>query len=205
MRKSSKSALPLQFYQRKTEIVARELLGQVLYRELLNGEILSGRIVETEAYLGLTDKACHSYGGRKTNRTCVMYENGGLAYVYLIYGMYHCLNVVTSVAGQPEAALIRALEPLRGIDFMKFKSRQNKIEKILNGPGKLCKVLEIDKKLNGHGIDSSPLWIGEGDKPSPRQIVKSARINIGYAQEWAHQPLRFSIRHSPFISVKPKA
>jgi DNA-3-methyladenine glycosylase len=204
-KKSSKNlpkTLPLDFYQRSTELVAKELLGKKLCRKLPNGEILSGYVVETEAYLGLKDKACHTFGGRKTQRTSVMFEAGGVAYVYLIYGMYNCLNVVSSKFDEPEAVLIRALEPVDGLEFMQFKSKQPNPHKILNGPGKLCKVFEIDKKLNSHDLRTSPLWIEEGKEIKPREIISSSRINIGYAEEWAEKPLRFSVKDSPFISVK---
>lgn len=194
--------LPHDFYRRSTEVVAKELLGKKLCRKLPNGEILSGYIVETEAYLGLLDKACHSFGGRKTNRTCVMYEHGGVAYIYLIYGMYNCLNVVSSQKDHPEAVLIRALEPCDGIDFMKMKSREQNPHKILNGPGKLCKVLEIDKTLNTHDLTKAPLWIEEGKKISSKEIVESARINIGYAEEWIEKPLRFTLKDNVYVSKK---
>ncbi len=187
-------ALPHDFYLRSTETVAKDLLGKKLCRELPSGQVLSGYIVETEAYLGLLDKACHSFGGRKTDRTCVMYEQGGVAYVYFIYGMYYCLNVVSSKKDHPEAVLIRALEPCDGIDFMKMKSQQFNEKKILNGPGKLCKVLEITKTFNTHDLTEKPLWIEEGRKISKKDIISSPRINIGYAEEWAHEPLRFTIK-----------
>ena len=106
--------LPLSFYRRDTETVARELLGQMLYRRLPDGRLLSGRIVETEAYLGVGDRACHTYGGRRTARTDMMFADGGVAYVYLVYGMYYCLNAVTRRQGEPEAVLIRALAPEQG-------------------------------------------------------------------------------------------
>jgi DNA-3-methyladenine glycosylase len=196
--------LPLKFYQRSTETVAKDLLGKKLCRELPNGEILSGYIVETEAYMGLLDKACHSFGGRKTSRTCVMYEHGGVAYIYLIYGMYYCLNVVSSKKDHPEAVLIRGLEPCDGLDLMKMKSQQFNEHKILNGPGKLCKVLEINKSLNTQELTRPPLWIENGRKVLSKDIIESPRINIGYAEEWAEKPLRFSVKDSPFVSVKIK-
>lgn len=192
------------FYQRATESVAQELLGKKLCRELPNGKLISGFIVETEAYVGVLDKACHSFGGRKTPRTQVMYEHGGVAYIYLIYGMYHCLNVVSSKKDHPEAVLIRALEPCDGIEWLKTKSRVQQEKKILNGPGKLCKVLEIDKNLNAHDFTQRPLWIEEGKEISPLHIVCSPRINIAYAEEWISKPLRYSIKDSPYISVKIK-
>ncbi len=197
--------LPLSFYQRSTELVARELLGKKLCRKLSNGKVLSGYIVETEAYVGLLDKACHGFGGRKTPRTQVLYENGGIAYIYFIYGMYYCLNVVSSKKNHPEAVLIRALEPCDNVDWMKDKS-QNSIneKKILNGPGKLCKVLDIDKGLNTHDLTQNPLWIEKGKDIKSEAIVSSPRINIGYAEEWIERPLRFSVKDSPYISVKIK-
>lgn len=197
--------LPLSFYQRSTELVAQELLGKKLCRELPNGKILSGFIIETEAYLGLLDKGCHSFGDRKTPRTNVMYEHGGVAYIYLIYGMYHCLNAVSSKKGHPEAVLIRALEPCEGLEWMKIKSRSSNEQKILNGPGKLCKILEIDKQLNAHDLTQRPLWIEEGKEIKSQNIVCSPRINIAYAEEWIAKPLRFSVKDSPYISVKIKA
>lgn len=193
--------LPHGFYQRSTELVAQELLGKKLCRELPNGKIMSGFIVETEAYLGLLDKGCHSFGGRKTARTNVMYEHGGVAYIYLIYGMYHCLNAVSSKKDHPEAVLIRALEPCDNLEWMKIKSRSSNEQKILNGPGKLCKVLEIDKQLNAHDLTQRPLWIEEGKEIKPQNIVCSPRINIAYAEEWIAKPLRFSVKGSPYISV----
>lgn len=203
MKKSK--VLPHSFYQRSTEAVAQELLGKKLCRELPNGKMLSGYIIETEAYMGLLDKGCHSFGGRKTSRTQVMYEHGGVAYVYLIYGMYHCLNAVSSIKDHPEAVLIRALEPCDGVDWMKIKSRVTQEQKILNGPGKLCKVFEIDKNLNAHDLTQKPLWIEEGKNISSSQVVCSPRINIAYAEEWISKPLRFSVKDSPYISVKIKS
>lgn len=196
--------MPLAFYRRSTELVAKELLGKKLCRRLSNGLLLSGKIVETEAYVGHKDKGCHAFGGKKTARTQVMFEEGGLAYIYLIYGMYHCLNVVTHKKNCPEAVLIRALEPLDEVDLMKMKSRESRVQKILNGPGKLCKVLEIDKSLNTHVLDSEPLWIEDFENVPKSKIVKSPRINISYAEEWADKALRFTIKDSPFISVKIK-
>jgi DNA-3-methyladenine glycosylase len=201
----SKNILPREFYFQGTERVAKDLLGKKLVRKLPNGEILSGYIVETEAYVGAKDKACHAFGHKKTDRTSVMFEEGGLAYVYLIYGMYNCLNVVTRKEGCPEAVLIRALEPCEGLEFMQMKSREFNPHKILNGPGKLCKVLEIDRNLNRHDLTAPPLWIEQGIEIVPREVTKSARINISYAEEWAEKLLRFSIKDTPFISKKIKA
>jgi DNA-3-methyladenine glycosylase len=168
------------FYQRATVEVARDLLGKVLVRRTRRGEIC-GRIVETEAYDGPEDLACHSSVG-KTKRTEVMFGPAGHAYVYLIYGVYHCLNVVTEKPGA--AVLIRALEPLGSVE--------NK--KIASGPGKLCQWMQIDKKLNGWDLTRGRrLWIADGDS-SKLEIASSPRIGVDYAGEWAKKPWRFFIR-----------
>jgi DNA-3-methyladenine glycosylase len=164
-----------------TEEIAQRLLGMRLVRER-EGRLQVGCIVETEAYLGPHDLACHTAKGR-TARNEVMFGAPGHAYVYFIYGMYHCVNVVT----EPGAAvLIRALEPLENIDVR------------CDGPGRLCRVLDIDKALNGHDLCcASELWLEGGERPE--KIVKTARIGVDYAGTWAKKKLRFFIkgaRHS---------
>ncbi len=163
----------------------------------------AGLIVETEAYLVASDQACHSFKHKKTPRTAFMFEPDRISYVYFIYGMYYCFNVVTSKKDRPEAVLSRALEPTDGLELMKFKSQQTNVCKILNGPGKICKVFEIDKSLNAHDLTTSPVWIEEGLKIPLRGICKSKRINIGTSGEWVEKLLRFSIKDTPYISIKP--
>jgi len=178
-------ALPRDFYLRDTIVVAKDLLGKYLYRRV-NDHFQIGKIVEVEAYLGPHDKAAHSCKGL-TPRTKVMFGPPGFAYVYLIYGMYHCLNVVTEPAGQASAVLIRALEPIANIDMK------------TSGPGLLCKALAIDKAFNGHDFLSEDFFITEGQGPRI-VMVKRPRIGVAYAMSWAKRLLRFYIKGNPYIS-----
>ena len=179
--------LPRTFYERPTEEVARDLLGKVLLRDD-RGKRLAGRIVEVEAYLGAHDLACHSARG-KTTRTEVMFGPGGRAYVYMIYGMYHCLNVVTEPEGSPCAVLIRALEPLGDLPGA------------VSGPGRLCRTLSVDRSLTGHDLSQSPLTLlNIPSLPALSPIALSPRIGVGYAGEWADKPLRFFIDGNPWVS-----
>ncbi len=196
------------FYLENTETVARKLLGKILVHNI-NGNILKGKIVETEAYMGITDKGAHSYGGRRTKRVEIMYGPPGRAYIYFIYGMYYCLNAVTQKEGIPEAVLIRALEPLEGHDIMAL-NRFNKeykdltstqITNLTNGPGKLCMAMGIDKKLNGSMLSGDTFYIEEGNNDK-FDIIKTKRIGIDYAEEAKDFLLRFYIKGSPFVSKK---
>ncbi|MCT8975756.1 DNA-3-methyladenine glycosylase [Clostridium sp. CX1] len=196
------------FYNRDTEIVAKELLGKILVHEF-NGQRISGKVVETEAYLGVTDKAAHSYGGRKTPRVEVMYGKPGVSYVFIIYGMYYCFNVVTREEGTPQAVLVRGLEPLEGIELMaenRFKKSYDELTKtqiknLTNGPGKLCNALLINKEQNGEDLCGSRLYIEEGEKED-FSIVTSKRIGIDYAEEAKDFPLRFYVQDNKYVSVK---
>lgn len=186
------------FFLQKTETVAKQALGKILCFRNLDGKILSGRIVETEAYLGITDPACHSFDGRKTERTKTMYLQGGHSYVYLIYGMYNCLNFVTRDENEPEAVLIRALQPVH-------ISEEKLAKKYLytNGPGKLCRHLGITKNENGIALwkKHSGLWVeNDGFEVKPNQVVTTTRIGIDYAGEAAQWPLRFYLKDSSWIS-----
>lgn len=175
------------FFERSTLTVARALIGMHLLHD--DGrEVRSGRIVETEAYLGPADRAAHSWRGR-TPRTEVMFGPPGHAYVYFIYGFWNCLNVVTGPAGVPHAVLLRALEPLGGLAERTF------------GPGLLCRALHIDRSLNGADLRGEVLWLEAPAAGAPRvRIARSPRIGIDYAGEWAHRPWRFFERDSPFVS-----
>ncbi len=186
--------LPLKFYQSDTSKVARELLGKRLCR-VKDGKLTSGIIIETEAYLGLKDLACHSFGGKRTPRVESMYLPGGHAYVYFIYGIHFCFNVVTQNIKKPEAVLIRALWPVDGKEIM-FERRKAKKEKDLcSGPGKLCQALAIGRECNMLLLNSSELWI-EDDISFAKikhHIQKSARVGIDYAGEAKDWPLRFFV------------
>lgn len=197
-------ALPLSFYRRDTETVARELLGQRLYRRLPDGRLLSGIIVETEAYLGVSDRACHTFGGKRTPRTETMYAAGGVAYVYLIYGMYCCLNAVTRHEGDPEAVLIRALAPEQGHEFWQERHPKLKPHQWLSGPGRLCRALQLDRDSNGLSLRSEALWIASGTSVAATDIVASPRIGVDYAGEAAQWPLRFSVAGERAVSRPPK-
>lgn len=196
-----------EFYSRDTETVAKELLGKILVHEV-DGKRLAGKIVETEAYLGIKDKAAHSYGGRRTPRVEVMYGEAGFSYVFIIYGMYYCFNVVTQKEEIPEAVLIRALEPVENLDIIannRFKKDYNdltktQIKSLTNGPGKLCDALKINKTLNGEDLCDNRLYIVDNDEEF--NIITDKRIGIDYAEEAKDYLLRFYIENNKYVSVK---
>lgn len=181
--------------------LAKNLLGKVLVRKIDN-KILKARIVETEAYMGPLDKAAHSYKNRRTNRTEPMFLEGGHIYIYLIYGMYHCFNISANKKDIPEAVLIRAVEPLENIEYMKQLRNVKKDEDISNGPGKLTKALAIDKNLNTLDITkSAEIWL-EDDNYTITNIIETKRIGIDYAEEYKDKLWRFYISENRYVSVK---
>lgn len=180
--------LPRTFYDRDAEAVARALLGMLLIHRV-DGRPRVGRVVETEAYLGPHDRAAHSARGR-TPRTEVMFGPPGHAYVYLIYGIHHCLNVVTGPEGLAAAVLIRALEPVRDIEGSP------------KGPGLLCRAMGIDRRLDGLDMVGGDLFFAEPDDPAPFEVVARPRIGVDYAGEWATRLLRFTIGGNAFVSRK---
>jgi len=178
--------LPRSFYDRDTVLVARELLGKHLVR-VAGGVEHVGRIVEVEAYLGPHDLAAHSSKGL-TARTKVMFGPPGHAYVYFIYGMHYCMNVVTEHEGKAAAVLLRAVEPIKNVTGR------------TQGPGLLCKAMQIDKHLNGHDLLSDDFFIARPGKTSRLVVVKRARVGVEYAGHWAKRLLRFYIKDNPFVS-----
>lgn len=192
---------PLKFYQRDTVEVAKDLLGQKLVH-IHNGERLSGVITEVEAYLGAKDKACHTYNFRRTPRTEMMYQVGGTSYIYFIYGMHFCFNVVTQTEGVPEAVLIRALEPVEGVETMKALRRQQNILNLTTGPGKLAQALALTKSQNGLLLNSETLFIESEESNIDKTIVEKPRIGVAYAEDHALWPLRFYLKESKYISKK---
>lgn len=204
MGSTSGSKLPLKFYRRSTVRVAQSLLGQILCRQIPGGPLLKARIVETEAYLGVTDRACHTYGGRRTARTEMMWQDGGRAYVYLIYGLHFCLNAVTRSAKHPEAVLIRAAEPLEGIEYWTNQLPHLKPHEWLKGPGRICKAMQIGKSQNGIFLDGSDLWIERGTLLRSTFRAESPRIGVDYAKEAAGWALRFFDRNSKSVSGSMK-
>jgi DNA-3-methyladenine glycosylase len=187
-----------EFYRRPTLEVAENLLGKVLVRRL-NGRKLAGKIVETEAYIGQQDLACHASRG-KTPRTSIMFEPGGFAYVYMIYGFYFCLNVVTEAEGYPAAVLIRAIEPLAHTAVMReLRKDPRRDNNIASGPGKLCMAMAIDKALNGEDLTGNTLWI-EDRKLEVGRIKTTPRIGVDYAGEYRNKPWRFFVHGNPHVS-----
>ncbi len=190
--------LPRSFYSRDAETVAKELLGQIFITRLPQGET-RGLIVETEAYLGREDKAAHSFGGKKTQRNEVLYGPAGHAYIYLIYGLYHLFNIVVGEPGDPQAVLIRALEPLAGFEIMAKRRKTEQKKLLTSGPGRLSEAMGITRQLNGENLLGEPLFIAKGTD-EPREIIAKPRIGIDYAQEWVDKPLRFYLANNSFIS-----
>lgn len=186
------------FYRSPTLDVAKNLLGKVLVRRL-NGKSLAGKIVETEAYIGPDDLACHASKG-KTARTAIMFGDGGCAYVYMIYGFYFCLNAVTEPENNPAAVLIRAIEPLDHVAVMRrLRRNPERDTNIASGPGKLCMAMAIDKTLNGVDLTGSRLWI-EDRNLETGTIEASPRVGIDYAGEYRHKLWRFYLRGNPHVS-----
>jgi len=179
--------------------VARDLLDKILVRRL-DGNVMWGRLVEVEAYLGPDDLAAHSKGGRRTLRTEVMFGPPGHAYVYFTYGMHWCMNVVTQEADVAEAVLLRGAEPVRGIESMRKRRPKAKRDRDLtNGPGKLCAAMSIDENLDGAPLDSDLLWLEESGVPEA-DIAVSPRIGVDYSGDSAWWPLRFFVRGNEYVS-----
>lgn len=196
-----RNSLPREFYARETEKVARDLLGTLLI-STIGGPRVSGRIVETEAYIGPHDPASHGAEriGR-TRRNVSMFGSPGIAYVYRIYGVHWCLNAVTHEEDYPAAVLIRAVEPVDGISVMMHRRfgvyTGGKERELASGPGKLAAAFAIDGGVDGHRLDQAPLWIEKGTPLSSREIVRGPRIGITKAADW---PLRFCVRDCPWLS-----
>jgi DNA-3-methyladenine glycosylase len=202
MTRISQAALPRHFYARQADEVARELLGCVLFRRYRRS-LLAGRIVETEAYVGEEDQACHARSGR-TKRNAVMYGPPGHAYVYFIYGMYDMLNVVCQPEGTPEAVLLRALEPLDGGDTMRrLRGVAGHPKRLADGPGKLCRALSVTRRQNGIDLLGEQLWIASGTLEASESVQRSARIGVDYAGPDATRLLRFFIAGNAHLSRVP--
>lgn len=200
--------LDREFYNRDSILVAQEILGKTLVHEI-SGQRVAVKIVEAEAYMGIEDKAAHSYGGRRTPRVEVMYGNPGFSYVFMIYGMHYCFNVVTKEPGIPQAVLIRAAEPLEGTEWMaqrRFGKSYAELTKhqrrgLANGPGKLCSALSIDKSCNGMDLCGDTIYFEEGNREK-FSIRSTKRIGIDYAEEAVEFPWRFYIKDNEYVSVK---
>ncbi|MGH9962203.1 MAG: DNA-3-methyladenine glycosylase [Pyrinomonadaceae bacterium] len=199
--KSAPTKLPREFYTRTSVlIVARELLGTLLVVPAPDGARVSGMIVETEAYRGPLDRASHAYGGRRTRRTETMYGLGGAVYIFFVYGMYNQFNVVTNVEDVPHAVLVRALEPVEGMELMRQRRHGQSDRNLTNGPGKLCIAMGIDRKLDRTDLLGDEVWLEAGEKFPARKIASGRRIGIDYAEEWVGKPWRFWVKDNPFVS-----
>ncbi len=199
--KSTRAKLPREFYTRPNVLrIARELLGKLLVVPARDGTRVSGIIVETEAYRGPQDRASHAYGGRRTNRTETMYAIGGTAYVYFVYGMYNQFNVVTNVEDVPHAALIRAVEPLEGLELARKRRHDQPDHNLTNGPGKLCIALGIDRRLDRADLTGNRVWIEEGEPVARSKVASGPRVGIDYAEGWVDKPWRFCVKDNPFVS-----
>ena len=194
---SSTLKLPRSFYEQSTIDVAKQLLGKFLVHRHPKGKTV-GRIVETEAYIGPQDLACHASKGR-TARTEVMFGPAGHAYVYFIYGFYNMLNLVTEAKDYPSAVLIRAVEPVGGVELMKSRRKLNAARSLASGPGKLCQAFAIDRSLNGADLCGSVLFVEDRGEPRPK-FIATPRIGVDYAGRWKSKPFRFLIRSSEFVS-----
>lgn len=206
-----KEKLERKFYCRSPLKVARDLLGKNLVHNSPKGKII-GKIVETEAYLGNDDPACHTYKGKITERNKILFIEPGHAYVYAIYGMYYCFNAVAHEKGKSGGVFIRAVEPIEGKEIILKRQIKNKIEiektrnpqmiNLTNGPSKLCIVFGIDKSLNGADLCGNELFITNGEDIPDSEVVRTPRINIDYAGEAKELPYRFIVKNSKFISKK---
>ena len=193
------------FYDRDTLTVARDLLGRELVRVMEDGTVLRCVITETEAYIGRLDKACHAYGYKRTPRTETLFAPPGTAYIYLIYGMYCCFNVVTRPQGEPEAVLIRSAQPVAGREEMaKNRGMAGEIREraLLTGPGKLCQGMAIDRGLYGEPLWGGRLWLAQGEPVPEAETAATPRINVDYAGEAAGWPWRFVEKGSRFLSAQ---
>ena len=200
-------SLPSAFYARPAHVVARHLLGRYLVRDLPEGRIVA-RLVEVEAYLGPRDRASHAFAGRRTPRNESMYLAGGHAYVYRIYGIHCCMNVVTGRAGVGIAVLLRAAEIVAGEELVRDRRRAAAAEvatsRLLSGPGNLCRGLAVDRDLDGHRFAGGALRLAAGETVATRAVARGPRVGVESAGEAASWPLRFAVRDSAAVS-RPRA
>ena len=195
--------LKREFYLRHDTLsIARDLLGKLVVVPDKNGNRISGMIVETEAYLGEIDRAAHSFGGRRTPRNEVTYGIGGHTYVFFIYGMYYQLNVVCGEIDTPHVVLIRAVEPVEGIEIMRERRGAMKDRNLTSGPGKLCIAMDINRDFNGEDLLENRIWLEDHRSFSDKEIATGTRIGIDYAGEDAEKPWRFWVKGNEFVSKK---
>ena len=198
----SPERLNREFFTREDTLrIARELLGKLLVVPAADGTRVSGMIVETEAYLGVIDKAAHSFGGRRTERNEITYAEGGHVYVFFVYGMYYQLNLVAGLVDDPHVVLIRAVEPVEGIEIMRERRGDMKDKNLTSGPGKLCIALGITRELNGEDLtDSGRIWVEDYKSFAKKEIASGPRVGIDYAEEFAGLPWRFWVEGNANVS-----
>ena len=190
-----------EFYRRDDTVgVAKDLLGKLLVVPSPRGQRVSGMIVETEAYLGVEDKAAHSFGGRRTARNEITYAEGGHVYVFFVYGMYYQLNLVTGAAEHPHVVLVRAIEPVEGTEIMRRRRGKMPDRNLTSGPGKLTIALAIDRGYNGEDLSGERIWVEEYRNLKPIEIAAGPRIGIDYAGEFVGVPWRFWVKENQFVS-----
>lgn len=187
------------FYLTDGLVLARNLLGKALVHNTAEG-ITKGRITEVEAYMGEEDKASHSYKNRKTPRTEIQYGEGGFAYIYMIYGMHNCMNIVANQEGVAQAVLIRALEPVQGIELMEKRRNSKDIRALCSGPGRLCQAMGITKAQYGMDLCGKELYLEDAPALKDEEIEQSKRINIDYSEEARDFLWRFSVKNCPYVS-----
>ena len=195
------ATLPVAFFRRPTEVVAAELIGKVVI-STVGGLLTAGRIVETEAYLGYDDPASHGYRHRRNARNAALFGPAGIWYVYLSYGMHWCANLVCQRAGLASAVLLRALEPLEGLDVMRQRRGDLPDKQLCSGPGRLCQALGMNRDLDGSAMAEGPVMVLRGDRVTAGAISATPRIGITKAADW---PLRFHLAGSPWTSRKEKS
>lgn len=191
--------LSREFYNRDVLTVAEEILGKTLVHKTKEG-VAKGKIVEVEAYNGLCDKAAHSYQNLRTERTKIQYGQGGYAYVYLIYGMHICMNIVINRKDLPEVLLLRALEPVEGIDLMKKRRGTDNLKNLCSGPGKLSQAMGITRENYGEDLCGDSFYLEDAPVLASEEIRRTKRINIDYAEEAADFLWRFSVKGNPYVS-----
>lgn len=193
--------LSREFYEQADALeISKDLLGKILVVPTENGQRVSGKIVETEAYLGEPDKAAHAYKNRRTKRTEILFGSSGHAYIFLIYGIYHQLNIAVGCEGIPFCVLVRGIEPLEGIEIMRERRGKMKDTNLTSGPGKLCIAFGIDKTFYGEDLLGKRMWIEDNEEISVNKIATGKRIGIDYAEEYAEKPWRFWVKGNPFVS-----
>ena len=197
------AALTRAFFETGAAELAPRLLGKLLCHRTAEG-LAAGMIVEAEAYCGPADDAAHSFGGRRTARTEAMFGPAGRAYVFRIYGMHCCFNVVAAREGEPQAVLIRALEPVEGLALMAARRGTEDPLQLCSGPGKLCRALDIGMAQYGLDLCGSELFLANFRDFSPAEICVSPRVNVDYAEVWRDAPLRFFLKDSPYVSKVPR-